>query len=100
MGNIIKVSASEMKKDASNLENDTKHLEKEIIRLTELMQALSNCWEGEAWNAYEQQTKENLKQLVNVCNMELEFVKTFKQSIYTYQRMEQRVREDVDSIPF
>ncbi len=100
MSNNIKVSASSMKKDLSHLESETAHLKKEIERLAGLMEALSRCWEGEAWNAYDRQTKENLKQLINVCNMETDFCQTFKQSIYSYQRMEQKVREDVDGIPF
>ena len=66
MTNYIKVSVPKMKSDWERLQTEVEKIPKFIDELDSSMRGLSQCWDGPAWVAFQQQVESDIVNMLDV----------------------------------
>ena len=98
MTDYLKVSTTNMASDISELEGLLKAVPRLIEDLQSSMTSLGNCWEGEAWQAFQGQVSDDIDNMYELYRFLGTFLETFGNAADTYQQTEQSVYDAVHSI--
>ena len=66
MSNYIKVSVPKMKIDWERLQTEVEKIPEFISELDSSMKGLSQCWDGPAWVAFQQQVESDIVNMLDV----------------------------------
>lgn len=98
MAGVQKVSCNRMKADAEALQSELKNIPKTIEQLAASMQKLSQCWEGPAWAAFQNQVNSDVQNMNEVYKSLVELQKGLGNGRETYLRTEFDVYSDLKLI--
>lgn len=91
MSNVIKVSSNQIISDADKIKNLSDSIPTLINELQEVMNRLSGCWEGPAWEAYQGTVATYIQILTRNYEMMGKFVADLYDASENYKKVEQEI---------
>lgn len=88
MSNTITVSASRMGQDREHIGESMERAAAGVGELRDAMLALSACWEGPAWETFQNEVHESLNEMYELYSFFSEYVYRNKESESEYQKCE------------
>ena len=89
MSDYIKVSVSRMNGDAEALREFVLQLPQSVNQLETIMETLASCWEGAAWNAFQEQVSSDIDYLTKMCSFLSNYVEHIEMGSSQYLEAEQ-----------
>lgn len=97
MVDYIKVSANGISNDAERIKALTDSAPQLMKELEQAMYTLNECWEGAAWNAYQNTSADYIEILEEIYEYYGKYITNLHQASQTYTRAEQDVMSAVNS---
>lgn len=98
MSNFIKVSVQRLNQDRDTIQNDMKDISKSIKELYDEMQLLGQTWEGPAWQAFQNQVAEDIRNMQDIYEKLSVYLSHMEYAGKQYQQCRNQVGSLVDSI--
>ena len=98
MAGIQKVSCESMKRDAATLAEILGKMPKTIEQLHISLKNLARCWEGPAWNAYQNQVNQDIQEIYEIYNYLAELQKSLGKGREIYLKTEYDIYTDLKSL--
>ena len=98
MADYIKVSSNKIKTDADRIDELINSVPALIKALEQAMTRLNGCWEGSAWNAYQNTNAAYMEMLGEIYRYYGLFTANLLKAGQKYMRSEQDVMDWVDSV--
>lgn len=88
MGSVIKVSEQHMAKDSKNVSDELTNLKADIRRLSASMDELAACWEGPAWNTFQDSVNSSIEEMSEIISFIAGFLDELDEAKELYKRCE------------
>lgn len=98
MGNYMRISSGNMRKDMEGLQNEADQIPNAINELVDAMNVLSSCWEGPAKSAYLAQVQTDISFMKEVCDLLQKYINDFRTSAGDYDQCENKVYDRLGQI--
>lgn len=95
MSSVIKVSAQRMTKDGEAIAASADSIAEDIRSLAAAMKNLSACWEGPAWNAFQNEVNLSLGDMEEVCKFFSLYLEELNDAKKVYRRCETENRNRI-----
>lgn len=95
---MIRVSTQRMKNDIDRLKEDVTLLRNSIKELEEALAFLAGCWEGPGWIAFQNQVREDMVYMNELCAELENYIKNMQDAAKIYNKSEQRAYSEVSRI--
>ena len=97
MARYLKTDSKRIESDAEEIEKLAGEIPKLLDELKDAMFSLDRCWEGDAWNAYQNTNAYYIEVLSDVYNYYEKYAANLVQASTDYMRAEQDVMDEIDS---
>lgn len=94
---FIRTASNSIRNDAETVKELTEAIPVLMKELEEGLTALNNCWEGAAWNQYQNTNAYYMDVLEDVHQYYVNFATSMMKASTEYMRAEQDVMDDIDS---
>ena len=98
MSKYLKVSASKMASDVEEMKKLIDELPMRIDEIETSMKKLSSCWEGEAWEAFQNQVNSDISNMNEMYNFLNKYLHVFGNAKGEYLRKEKDIYGRIDSV--
>lgn len=95
---MIRVSTQRMKNDRDKLKEDVTLLRNSISELESALAFLAGCWEGPGWVSFQNQVREDMAYMNELCNELETYIKHMQDAAKVYNKSEQRAYTEVAKI--
>ena len=98
MNNIVRFSASNMKRDEETLQKQIEQIPKFIDDLETAMHRLGTCWDGPAWLSFQQEVDMDIQMMTGIYGWMHQYVQSMAGALEEYGKAESQSRELVERI--
>lgn len=100
MSDYVEVNSNAIKNDADRVNELIGSIPTLVKELEQSLYTLDGCWEGAAWNEYQNTNAYYMEVLADIYKYYGEFTAELHKASQIYMRTEQDVMDDVDSWSF
>lgn len=98
MNNYIKVSVPKLKRTGETVHTDAEKIPQFVQELEDTMKSLGSCWEGPAWNAFQQQVKSDILNILEVYDWLRKYLEAASEVEKVYGNCERQSYDCVDKV--
>lgn len=93
MSATITVSGSHMTRDGEMIADKADNITSDINALADAMRSLGGCWEGPAWEAFQNSVAISIEDMKDVCNFFSLYIEELNDAAKVYRRCETQNRD-------
>lgn len=98
MNSVVRVSAEKMKRDGIKIDSYIDNMQADINSLAEAMHDLAVCWEGPAWNTFQNSVADSITEMEGVCKFLSTFITDLSKAESIYRKCENENRTIIGKI--
>ncbi len=98
MSTVIKVSAEQMTRDGESIASRVENITNDIGGLADAMKQLASCWEGPAWNAFQNDVSTSIEDMNEICRFFSVYLDELNDAKKVYRKCETENRNRIRNV--